>query len=89
MKTVNKKSFSRDLKKITDTALKTEIRQIVEAVKNVTTLQGIPELKKIKGSKTSYRIKVGGNYRIGVDIVGDTVTFRACKPRKDIYKLFP
>jgi len=89
MRTLHKNSFSRNLKKITHATLKAEIRQTIETVRNATTMQEIPDLKKMKGSKNSYRIKVSGDYRIGVDIVGDLVTFRTCKPRKDFYKLFP
>jgi len=83
-------SFLNDVKKITDKTLKAEIERIVFIVKEATTVRDIPELRKMKGSKKGifYRIKVG-DYRIGVTIVNDTVTFFVCLPRKDIYKFFP
>jgi len=84
------KAFFRDLKKITDPALKEEIEQTILTVIAAKTIKDIPKLKKVKGKKkgVSYRIRVG-SYRIGVTIVGDMLTFVCCLPRKDIYKSFP
>jgi len=81
-------SFHRDIKNITDKRLKTIIEQAVISVKTAKTPKEIPNLKKLKGHKISYRIKVG-DYRIGVEIESDIVTFMAFGHRKDIYKIFP
>jgi len=51
-------------------------------------MRDIPNLKKLNGYMVYYRIKVG-EYRIGITIVGDMVTFVKCFPRKDFYKHFP
>ena len=88
MNTDQKKSFLNDLKKITDPALKAEIKQVIETVKKANSMQDISQLKKLKGYRISYRIRVG-NYRIGVEIVGNLITFLKCLPRKDFYKYFP
>lgn len=40
------------------------------------------------GAKGHYRIRVG-EYRIGVRIMGDMVTFVRVLERKDLYKYFP
>ena len=90
MKTDFKKSFLNDIKKIIDKELLTEIEQSILSVEDAVTMQDIPRLKKLKGNKKGiyYRIKVG-NYRIGVAIENETVTFAAFDDRKDIYKYFP
>ena len=44
--------------------------------------------RKVKGEKKFYRIRVG-DYRLGVKIEGETVTFIRFLHRKDIYRYFP
>ena len=51
-------------------------------------MPAIVNLKKLKGFKTAYRIRIG-DYRIGVFIDGDIVEFARVVHRKDIYRLFP
>jgi len=88
MKVVYKKSFFRDLKKEATPELKERVEQIIETVKKAHTIHNISELKKLKGYKLHYRIKVG-KFRIGVTVDGELVTFIRCLPRKDFYKFFP
>jgi len=83
-----KKSFFHDLKKITDPATKEGAEQAIMTVKQATSMRDILNLKKLKGYRIHYRIRVG-NYRIGVIIEDDLVTFVKCLPRKDFYKYFP
>ena len=51
-------------------------------------LRWVPNLKKLSGSEHHYLIRVG-EYRIGVRIDGDVVTFSRVLPRKEIYRYFP
>ena len=90
MNTDYKPSFLRSLKKITDPILKETIKQVINSVKIAQVPKNIPNLRKMRGNKKGiyYRISVG-DYRIGVAIEGDLVTFAVCLPRKDIYKFFP
>jgi len=90
MRTDFKKSFLRDIKKLKDKILLEKIRQAILAVEQAKTMQDIPDLKKLKGSKKGiyYRIHVD-NYRIGITIENDVVTFLVFDTRKDIYKYFP
>jgi len=81
-------SFLKDLKKIIDPSLKEQVEQVISSVKKAETLSDIPGLKKLKGYKVFYRIKVG-DYRMGVSIENNLVTFFVFMPRKDIYKFFP
>ena len=84
---INKKpSFFKGIKKITDPALKERVEQAILSVEKSRDIRDIPELKKMQGYKIHYRIRVG-DYRIGVKIENDFVTFEAFGHRKDIYKL--
>jgi mRNA interferase RelE/StbE len=48
----------------------------------------IPNIKKLKGFKSAYRIRMG-DYRIGIIFQHRTVYFMAFANRKDIYRIFP
>jgi len=88
MNTEPKRSFLHDIKKITDPTVKKNVEEAILSVKQANTLKDIPELRKLKGFKNAYRIKVG-DYRIGMTIENSLVTFAILKHRKDIYKFFP
>ena len=88
MNTRFKKSYERDLKKIIDKTLRADIKQTVRSVKNAQTMRDIPRLRKLEGYRIHYRIR-DGDYRTGVTIEGNLVTFHRCLPRKDFYKHFP
>jgi len=68
--------------------LKSSIEDVIAEVEQANTINFIGNLKKLKGYKEYYRIRVG-NYRIGLQIQNDVVTFAAFLHRKDIYKKFP
>jgi len=88
MNTVFKPSFLRCIRKINNPLVLNNIEQAILSVENAATIKDIPELKKLKGYKKFYRIKLG-DYRIGASIENDIVTLLICMPRKDIYKFFP
>ena len=90
MNTDFKTSFSNDLKKVKDKSLLSKVKQVILDVEEAKGKQDIPELRKLKGNKKGiyYRIKIE-NYRIGVTIENNLVTFVVFISRKDIYKFFP
>jgi mRNA interferase RelE/StbE len=90
MNTDFKTSFLNDLKKVKDERLLPKVEQAILDVENAEKIKDIPEIRKLKGSKKGicYRIKIN-NYRIGVTIENNLVTFVVFKPRKDVYKFFP
>ena len=52
-------------------------------------LYDIPNLKKMEGYKSFYRIRMG-IYRIGFELLEDkTILLILIAPRKDIYRVFP
>ncbi len=85
MKTVFLSQFEKDIEKIRLQSVKDDI---ADAIEQAGTSPAIKNLKKLKGFKIAYRIRIG-DYRIGVFINGDTVEFARVVHRRDIYKFFP
>ncbi len=81
-------SFMRHIAKIKDKHLAQSIEFTINEVKNAITITEIPRLKKLKTGKDAYRIRVG-EYRIGIYIENNIVTFSCFMHRKDIYRYFP
>ncbi len=88
MKTIYRESFKKDIKKIKEKQLKTSLLSLINRTKMYESVTEIENLKKIKGAKKFYRIRIG-DYRLGIKIEKETVTFIRFLHRKDIYKFFP
>ena len=88
MKVSFDKSFHKRLVKIKDKTILDKVKQTILLVESVETLSQIPNIKKMEGFKTFYRVRIG-DYRIGLEIKKDTVWFITIANRKDIYKNFP
>jgi mRNA interferase RelE/StbE len=82
------KNFEKQINHIRDSKLKDEIAGIVRLVMKAESLGQIPNIKKLKGFKSAYRIR-SGEYRIGIIIQSNTIYFMAFANRKDIYRIFP
>ena len=83
-----KESFVRDLRHIKDKGLLTRVRELIELVEQAPHLRQVANLKKLRGGGNYYRIRVG-DYRIGLSVEGDAITFVRFLHRKDIYRYFP
>jgi mRNA interferase RelE/StbE len=82
------KSFQKDTRKIKD---KTVLQKVANTIANVQRAQNLDEiknLKKIKGTTSMYRIRIG-DYRLGILVSESSIEFIRCLHRKDIYKYFP
>ena len=88
MKTVFRESFARDLKGVREKKLLNRVSEAIETIENADSLSVLLNLKKLKGEKNYFRLKVG-NYRIGIVVESDTVVFVRFLARKDIYRYFP
>jgi mRNA interferase RelE/StbE len=82
------KSFEKDIDKIRDPRILQKISLCIEQVINSTSIKEIPNLKKLKGFKDHYRIRIG-DYRAGIVIKQDEAIFERFLDRKDIYKYYP
>lgn len=81
-------SFQRDLRKIKNKKLLKKVREAIEGIKQADDLSQVQRLKKLTGYDFLYRIRVG-DYRIGIDMVENTVIFVRFLHRRDIYRYFP
>jgi len=81
-------SFARDLKKIKDEKLTARVRQVIDRVERAQSLQEVENLKKLRGGDRYYRIRIG-DYRIGLAVEENTVTFVRFLHRRDVYRYFP
>jgi len=81
-------SFLKDLKAINDKSVLAKIRATIETVEQADSLDKITHLKKMRGSREYYRIRIG-EFRLGVRLEADTLLFIRFLNRKDIYRYFP
>lgn len=88
MRVVFLQKFDKDIDLINDDRIKQSLIDVIINVELAEKLSEINNLKKIKGDKTAYRIRVG-NYRIGLFFENEIVMFARFVHRKDIYKVFP
>jgi mRNA interferase RelE/StbE len=88
MKTVYRQSFEKDIKRPIDKKIRTNLLALIREIKECNHMSEVKNIKKIKGVKKFYRIKVG-EYRLGIKIESQTVTFIRFLHRKDIYRYFP
>jgi mRNA interferase RelE/StbE len=88
MKTEFKTSFLNSVRKIKDDKIKADILRTILKAETVENILQIHDLKKLKGYRDFYRIRIG-NYRIGIKVEKGTIVFAALAHRKDIYRIFP
>jgi mRNA interferase RelE/StbE len=82
------KPFEKDLKSISEKQVIIKVDEIIGLLRHTSSLQNIAGIKKLKGHKDCYRIRIG-NYRLGLMAEGKTIWLARLLPRKDIYKYFP
>jgi mRNA interferase RelE/StbE len=88
VKTAFRDSFAKDLKAVKDGSLLKRVKKVIESAERADSLTDVPSIKKLKGHKNFFRIRIS-DYRIGILLQGDTVVFVRALNRKDMYKYFP
>lgn len=63
-------------------------RFIFTNIKSFKKPEDIPKLSKLKGYRNYYKLRFG-NYRAGIKIKNNVLTFERILHRKDIYKYYP
>jgi mRNA interferase RelE/StbE len=64
------------------------VKEAIEAVEQADALANLPNIKKLRGTKSYFRLRIG-DYRIGLALESETVVFVRCLNRRDIYRYFP
>ena len=88
MKAQFRASFAKDLRSIKSKEILSRLKEVIGQVEKAQSLQEITNIKKLKGGRNYYRIRVG-EYRIGIIVEGDEISFVRCLDRKEIYRYFP
>lgn len=88
MQVLFNRKFLKDLAGI-PTKTRTKVEGLVfKEIPGYTSPSQIINLEKLKGYTQYYRIRVG-DYRIGIKISNNELSFERILHRKEIYKIFP
>ena len=83
------RSFDKSLDNIRNKSLYSKIEKTILTCEKAISLSEIPNVKKLAGHKTYYRIRIG-DYRMGFELIEQhTIRLILIAHRKDIYKSFP
>jgi len=88
MKVQFEKSFLKDIEKLNDKSVATKLKAKLIEFEEYSDLASVPNIKKLKGHKLYYRLKIG-DYRLGFSYEEGELNIIRFLHRKDIYKLFP
>ena len=83
-----RKSFERDLKRISDPVVLRRVRQSIEQVEAADDMSRVRGARRLSGSGGFYRIRIG-EYRIGLAVEASDVEFVRVLHRRDVYRYFP
>lgn len=81
-------SFRREYQALRNILLKERVGKAIGIVEKAMTSRDIPNLKKLKGHPTAYRIRVG-DYRLGLYLDNGKAIFTTVDHRANIYSHFP
>jgi mRNA interferase RelE/StbE len=88
MKVEYLKQFSKDLSKINDETLKSNLFDAIIILKKTENINLLSNIKKMKGHSEAYRMRIG-KYRLGFYFDGEVIELARFAKREDIYKVFP
>ncbi len=89
MKVKIDKSFVKDIDNIRDKRLLKKLQNVITIIENARSVAEIPNVKKIKGYGSYYRLRIG-DYRLGFEeISGQGINLIRFLHRKEIYRYFP
>ena len=89
MRVLFTKSFAKDLRKDRkNRQILNQVQKIIENAEQAEAISELTNLKQLKAEGRYYRIRTG-DYRIGITIENDKMTFVRVLHRKEIYRFFP
>jgi mRNA interferase RelE/StbE len=88
MQVITTIQFEKDAEKELSKKLQLQLADIIEKIQQAEQLTQISNVKKMKGYRNAYRIRLG-EYRIGFLFENNTVKLSRVMNRKEIYRYFP
>jgi mRNA interferase RelE/StbE len=88
MEVVVTRQFEKDVEKELSKPMQLKLAKLIEALQQAPSLDEVADVKKLKGYKTAYRIRMG-EYRIGFILKANTIKLSRVMNRKEIYRYFP
>lgn len=89
MKIHYRQASLRDMKKLKRHPIYNEIFDFVfTTLPDIKTLQEVSDIKTMKGCSHRYRIRIG-DFRIGIEVHGDTIEIVRVLHRREFYRYFP
>ncbi|HZW65743.1 MAG TPA: type II toxin-antitoxin system RelE/ParE family toxin [Hanamia sp.] len=82
------KQFEKDTEKELSQKMRLRLADIIEELQKVSKPSEINNIKKLRGFKSAYRIKMG-DYRIGFILEDNLIKLSRIMNRKEIYRYFP
>ncbi len=84
-----RQSFLKDLKNLRGTEVYARVYELTfTELSEVKNLQDVVNVKALKGYPGRYRIRMG-DYRIGIEVVGDMIEIIRVLHRREFYRYFP
>jgi mRNA interferase RelE/StbE len=84
-----RQSFLKDLKNLRGTAVYSRVYELAfEVLTELESSQEIPNIKALKGYPDRYRIRIG-DYRVGIELSGNSVELVRVLHRREFYRYFP
>ncbi|MYI81972.1 MAG: type II toxin-antitoxin system RelE/ParE family toxin [Chloroflexi bacterium] len=81
-------SFTRDLRRVRDAALRNRVERLISDIKAAPTITAIGGAARLRGSGRYYRFRIG-DYRLGLALEDDAAVLIRFLHRRDIYRFFP
>ena len=80
--------FHRDLRRLGNPSLATQVEQVIEQLKAASTMRDMRDVSRMTAPGEHYRIRVG-EYRLGITMDSEIAILRRFLPRGEIYRRFP
>lgn len=82
------RQFEKDTERELSKKMQLKLAEIIEDIRKSNNLLEVRNIKKLKGFKNAYRIKMG-EFRIGFVLNENIVMLSRIMNRKEIYRYFP
>ena len=84
-----RKRFLKDLKRLKDQPIYEQVFEFAFTIlPQAPALRDVTGVKAMKGYPNRYRIRIG-NYRVGIQVQGDTADVMRVLHRREFYRYFP